>query len=78
MAKAISKIVDLLGGIRPMARTLKRSHSTVQYWHGSGALPRGERDALIRALVAEGQTEAEATELVDRSIAGLSAESEAA
>lgn len=78
MMTAIEKIVDLAGGIRPLARELKKAPSTVQYWHEKGVLPRGERETIISFLVAKEQPEAVAAELANRAIAGLTAENEAA
>ncbi len=78
MMTAIAKIVDLAGGIRPLARELEKAPSTVQYWNDSGALPRGERDAIIQFLRSKNQSESAAVDLTNRAIAGLSAESEAA
>lgn len=45
----ITKIVDAFGGVRPFARALNKSPSTVQYWIEKGGLPRNAGDLVIKA-----------------------------
>lgn len=45
----VNKIIDAFGGVRPFARAIGKSPSTVQYWIERGGLPGNVRDAVLTA-----------------------------
>lgn len=45
----ITKIIDAFGGVRPFARAIGKSPSTVQYWIERGGLPGNARDLVVKA-----------------------------
>lgn len=49
MTTAISKIIDAFGGVRPFARAIGKSPSTVQYWIERGGIPASARDTVVQA-----------------------------
>jgi hypothetical protein len=49
MTTAISKIIDAFGGVRPFARAIGKSPSTVQYWIERGGIPGNARDTVMQA-----------------------------
>ena len=50
----VDRIVDAFGGVRPMARLLGRSSSTVGSWKDRGTIPDSEKPAVLAAGVAAG------------------------
>ena len=49
-----ANIIDKFGGIRPMARAIGRTHSTVQGWKESGFIPARHQEAVMAAAKAAG------------------------
>lgn len=45
----LQKIVDAFGGVRPFARAIDKSPSTVQYWIERGGLPASASEAVLTA-----------------------------
>lgn len=45
----INKIIDAFGGVRPFARAIGKSPSTVQYWIERGGMPGNVRDTVLAA-----------------------------
>lgn len=72
MKPAIEVIIDTFGGLRPFARAIGKTASTVQYWKEASFLPRTERDAVIAALTKVGMNGKRAERTVDRAILGAS------
>ena len=52
MSYAKSIIDDIFGGIRPAARALERSASTIQGWHEAGTIPQKHWSDIIQAAKA--------------------------
>lgn len=46
---AIHKLIDAFGGVRPFARAIDKSPSTVQYWLDRGGYPPAARDVIQKA-----------------------------
>lgn len=73
MKPAIETIFETFGGIRPFARAIGRTASTVQYWREAQFLPRSERERVTGALIERGMAKRKAERTVERAIAGVSA-----
>lgn len=50
MSTPTQMIVELFGGASSMARAIKRSHSTVQYWLIQGRIPEKNFGIVVAAL----------------------------
>ena len=50
----VDRIVDAFGGVRPMARRLGRSSSTVGSWKDRGTIPDAEKPSVLIAAQAAG------------------------
>ena len=68
---SMEKISEAFGGLRPFARALNKSPSTVQYWLDRGYLPRSAVVDVERAISEHGVTIEDG--LVERAVSGAGA-----
>jgi hypothetical protein len=73
MRPAIDVIMAAFGGLRPFARAIGKTASTVQYWKDEGFLPRDQREPVLAALIDRGTPKRRAERLVEKAIAGTRA-----
>ncbi|WP_374189377.1 carph-isopro domain-containing protein [Paracoccus thiocyanatus] len=52
----VSNIVAAFGGIRPMAKALGRSSSTIHGWKDRGSIPDAEKPVVLAAALRVGVT----------------------
>ena len=73
---AISKLVEAFGGVRPFARAVGKSPSTVQYWIEKGGLPKSAGELVLKAADTAGA--GVTRDLVNKAILSSSSEHEGA
>lgn len=50
----VDRIVEVFGGVRPMARRLRKPASTVSSWKDRGTIPDAEKPEVLAAAHADG------------------------